>query len=361
MNVLNDTLLGEIYEAAHIPELWPGLLDKLTAESDAWGGMLFTVSAGVTRWIASEATTPFFAQFLANGWMARNPLVERGVKRDHAGFLTDLDLFTPAELEAEPMYQDMRRLGGGQHVGTAINVPNGDTLVINIERRSGQSPFSRGDAERLDPYRPHLARAAMLAARYTQQRFENTVSDLELLGLASAAIGAQGAIIACNRRFEAMMPSLFKDGRGRLSIEDPVAQKVVFDLIDKSNASARPESVSIPIRAAGSDARAVLHMVPITGHARDVFTRAAHLLVVTPIGIERKLDLALVQGLFDLTPAEARTAGSIAQGLSVPETASQLGIAVNTVRAQLRAVFDKSGVGSQSELAALLSGVKSPG
>ncbi|MBA9068158.1 hypothetical protein FHR71_001893 [Methylobacterium sp. RAS18] len=31
-------------------------------------------------------------------------------------------------------YDYMRRIGGGWHLGTVIAVPNGDTLIVNIER-----------------------------------------------------------------------------------------------------------------------------------------------------------------------------------------------------------------------------------
>ncbi|CAO4146830.1 hypothetical protein LPLAFNJD_LOCUS2295 [Methylorubrum aminovorans] len=178
MSSPDESLIDTIYEAAHIPELWPTLLDRLSERTDAWGGMLFTATPEATRWVASPQTTDFFSQFLAAGWMAKNPLVERGVRREHAGFLTDLDLFTHDELDAEPMYDYMRRIGGGWHLGTAIAVPNGDTLVINIERRHAQGAFLRKQAEDLDLYRPHLARAVEPEVRATPIRSALTVQRL---------------------------------------------------------------------------------------------------------------------------------------------------------------------------------------
>jgi len=48
--------------------------------------------------------------------------------------------------------------------------------------------------------------------------------------------------------------------------------------------------------------------------------------------------------LFSLTPTEAAISASVANGTSVIETARQLGIAENTVRAHLRSIFAKTGV-----------------
>lgn len=354
----DESLVDTIYEAAHIPELWPTLLDRLSEMTGAWGGMLFTATSDATRWVASPQTTDFFAQFLAAGWMSKNPLVERGVRRDHAGFLTDLDLFTHDELDAEPMYDYMRRIGGGWHLGTAIAVPNGDTLVVNIERRHTQGSFLREQAEHLDLYRPHLARAALLAARYSQSRYEAAVGDLEALGLAAAAVSLRGSLLACNAGSQALMPALAQDGPSGLVVTHQPAQAQVQAYLARTRSEpGTAPGASIPIPAELGRGPAILHLVPVSGAARDIFARTACLVVITMADTERLPSSRLVQGLFDLTPAEARVARDIARGLGVPEAAVQAGVTEGTVRSQLKAVFAKTGTSRQAELAALLNGM----
>lgn len=53
---------------------------------------------------------------------------------------------------------------------------------------------------------------------------------------------------------------------------------------------------------------------------------------------------------FGLTPAEARLAALLKDGLSLKEAAAELGISVNTARNQIRSVFEKLGVNRQSDL-----------
>lgn len=53
---------------------------------------------------------------------------------------------------------------------------------------------------------------------------------------------------------------------------------------------------------------------------------------------------------FRLTPAEARLAAHLGSGLSLKEAADQFGVTWNTVRAQLRALFDKMDIHRQSDL-----------
>jgi DNA-binding CsgD family transcriptional regulator len=58
--------------------------------------------------------------------------------------------------------------------------------------------------------------------------------------------------------------------------------------------------------------------------------------------------------IFGLTPAEAKVAAYCRMGLRVNEIAAQLKVSRETVRTELAHIFAKTGVSSQTELAALL-------
>jgi uncharacterized protein YhfF/DNA-binding CsgD family transcriptional regulator len=62
---------------------------------------------------------------------------------------------------------------------------------------------------------------------------------------------------------------------------------------------------------------------------------------------------------FRLTPAEARLAVYLASGASLTEAADEFGVTHNTVRAQLRAIFDKTETHRQSDLVRLLQRTRS--
>ncbi|WP_309645434.1 alpha/beta fold hydrolase [Phenylobacterium sp.] len=64
---------------------------------------------------------------------------------------------------------------------------------------------------------------------------------------------------------------------------------------------------------------------------------------------------ATMRDSFGLTPAETRLAAKLKDGLTLKEAADDLSISVNTVRNQLRAVFDKMGLNRQSELVRALT------
>jgi DNA-binding CsgD family transcriptional regulator len=63
----------------------------------------------------------------------------------------------------------------------------------------------------------------------------------------------------------------------------------------------------------------------------------------------------VLRELYRVTPAEARLAALLLTGKSLPELADKLGVAHETVRAQMKSVLHKTGTTRQGELVSLLS------
>ena len=88
------------------------------------------------------------------------------------------------------------------------------------------------------------------------------------------------------------------------------------------------------------------HRVPHRGAALALFLSLP--------GADAQLDPDAIRDLFQLTRMEANLAVALASGGSLVEAADRLGIAHNTARAHLRAIFAKTGVRRQSQLVHLL-------
>ena len=71
----------------------------------------------------------------------------------------------------------------------------------------------------------------------------------------------------------------------------------------------------------------------------------------------RHVDARMLENLFEMTPAEARVACALVRGLSPKQTAELCGVALGTVRTQLKAVFSKTRTRRQAELVRLLIGL----
>ena len=286
-----------------------------------------------------------------------NVRTERLLELRHPGFLIDLDVVTEEEIATLPLYQDfLIPRGYGAGTATTVMVPSGDSVIVHCERARAEGDFDPQTLATLNGLRPHLARAALLSARLEMERVATTTRTLEALGLPAAVLGSGGRVIGANPSLVAMMPHTLSDQPSRLAVVDPAADRLLREALTRSGQGSERAVRSIPIAASGERPPVILHLVPIRGAAHDVFTGARFVLIATPVTAQDVPSADVVQGLFDLTPGEARLATLIAAGDAPAPAAAKLGITPSTARSVLKRVFQKTGVSRQAELVGLLAG-----
>jgi DNA-binding CsgD family transcriptional regulator len=376
-----EELIDRIYEAAAVPEFWPAVLDELTSAASGFTTIMSTsgplphirpltsTSAGCAlgkgdwRWLASKDGVELTKQYFTENWPQRTDRMDRLLRARHPGFMGDLDLYTHEELDREAIFKDfLRPRGLGWGVATAISVPTGDMLVFDIERRLEAGPPEPETVRRLDMLRPHLARAGFLSCRLAFERMRAAVLALEQVGLPACLIGHNMRILAVNPRLEVMLDRLIQDRCQRVSLVNRNADALLAEALNQLRLPGNGSSVrSIPIQASDEEPPMILHLIPIKRAANDIFSGVAAILVVTPVVPAEVPTAEVLQGLFDLTPAEARVARAIARSETIEAIAKAFGVSEGTVRNQLKAIFAKTGVTRQIDLALLLSGASAPG
>jgi DNA-binding CsgD family transcriptional regulator len=226
-----------------------------------------------------------------------------------------------------------------------------------LERAYDKGPVREFAIKMLDSLRPHLARAALWSARLDLERAGAMAQMLEALELPGAALRGNGKLYASNPLFESLMPWLLHDRRDRLHLVDQEADCLLAEAFLRISILDGVGAVnSIPVAASESRPPYVLHLLPVRGAAHDLFSQATSLLVITPVDRSAVPTAEVLQGLFDLTPAEARLAGLVGQAKSPREAATILGVTEETARTTLKRVLAKTGVRRQAELVSLLGG-----
>lgn len=352
-----ESVIDEIYEAAVVPGAWIGVLDRIAEIAGAEGTLLFTNGAERSHWMSSKSIEAFVVEWLTGPWLGK---AERGLRLipiREPRFLTDLDVFTREELEADPFYSGfLRPRGVGWCVGTTIRSPAGDLLVITSERKWDKGPVEREAIDRLDALRPHLARAAVLSARIGLERARATVDALQTIGLPAAVLTASGRVVAANPEFESGTSGVAVGVGDKVGFAHPAAQSIFVDALTTAERQSAPGAGrSIAVPGDGETSPLVAHLVPLRGVARDIFSGASSLLYLTPLASAKAPDVKLLEVLFDLTPAEARIAGQLVEGKAVGDIATAQGVTENTVRMHLKSVFAKTGVNRQAQLVSLLT------
>jgi len=241
-------------------------------------------------------------------------------------------------------------------VATVIPIPTGENVILAMTRRTERGPVERAVVQKLDELRPHLARSALLSARLKLEPARIASETLAVIGLPALVLNEQGKVLAANHLIEAMTGYVHWRAQDRVSLKDRAADSLLRDAvaaIDVAGGSVR----SFPVRDAGAEAMMVAHVVPIRLSARDIFVRCAAVLVLTPVTLRQAPPVEMVQSLFDLTPAEARVARSLAAGKTVDDIATAGGKSPHTIRTHVRGVLEKTGCNRQAEVVALLTAI----
>jgi DNA-binding CsgD family transcriptional regulator len=346
-------LLDSIYQAAVVPAEWPEVLDRLAGIADAEGTLLFTAGEQ-PRWLCSQRVMPIMNDFFGSSWPAHNSRGQRLVPRNEPRFLTDLDAFTPEELDRDPYYTDfLRPRGYGWVVGTTIRAPMSDPVVFSIERLMDRGPVEAEVVRHLDALRPDLARAAVLSAKIGLLTAKTTVDTLQTMGLPAAVLRTSGKVLVTNEAVRALPqlccrpgdPPLFQDSGSAALFRRHLAGA-------EPGGGAAGHSFAVPGR--GEAAPLVAHLLPICGAGRDVFLDARWILFFTPVRPRAGLSLEILQALYDFTPSEARLLSLLLGGMSLSAAAAASGLSESTSRSYLKTIFAKTNVRRQSELMRLL-------
>jgi DNA-binding CsgD family transcriptional regulator len=358
---LAEDIVDDIYEAAVVPERWPGLLQRLADTIEARGSILFVARQQTLQHVVSPSLAELVPEYFGRGYQFRDERTRRLLEANLAGFIQDTDVFTPEEWEADPIRREFWAPNGmGWGVATHLPMPTGESIILHSERNADRGPFERPLVYELDRLRPHIARATLMSARLAFERASGAVDALGMMGLPAAVLDPSGRLFVANTGFHELVPGVFLDKQAGLELAVAGLNPFFRRALDAAASDLGDAPLSLPMPTQGGHPPLIVHVVPIRGLARDVFSRASVVVLVTPVVIADVPTAEVIQGLFDLTPTEARVARALGRGETVAEIATANRVAQPTVRNQIREIFSKTGVNRQADLVGLLRGIRGP-
>ena len=215
---------------------------------------------------------------------------------------------------------------------------------------------------------PYLRRAVELMLR--QQRAGDVLGaseqTLERLEAGVALLDDTGSVLHLN----AAARALFSADRGlrltrqRISATSAREARLLDEAWRQLVAAGRPQEVLV-LQPAGNGRQALAVVVTLSrtppGSPLGEACGARYVVSFSPLSRSGMPEPAQLMRLFELTPAEARLAQSLAASRSLNEAARDAGVKPSTVRSQLLAVLAKTGAKRQQELVALLARVPGSG
>ncbi len=356
---MDSSIHDDVYECAFFPEAWSDILARLAGIAGARSGFMMISQQDKHQFVGSNPIVRAAVGPLAvNGVIARTDRFRRLCRAERPGFLREADVYTEDELQADPFYaQVIYPQGLGHAAGTTFVLPTGERVLVSLERERARGPVEAGAIDQLDELRPHIARAAVIAARLQLQSAISATTTLAAVGLPAAAFDEQGRTLVANGLMEEMSEIAIWGAFDRLALADKAADRQLRKGIPELDRAEGDAVQSFPVRDGDGRAIKIAHLIPFRGAARDLFSRGFALLALWPVASPDAPPVEMVRSLFDLTPTEASIARFLARGMRVNDIASSRGVSISTVRTHVRALLEKTGCNRQVDVLTLMAGL----
>jgi hypothetical protein len=244
------SVLDQIYEAAFVPELWPDVLGEIAEVSGAHSGALLLIDKKLPPLFAATPNiVDTLAEFASTPYWYHNPPAHRLRKINYSGFLERAGFFYDDERQGDnPYHANMIKIGADWQVGTVVDMPGGEMALITFERQRGLPDFNADELARLDSFRPHLARASLLATRLKLERAQTSVAAMNALGIPASVVTPTGIVVSSNTLFEGLGDVLRPAAFGRLAAKDRQTDRLLQAALPGPFQQVRPEVRSIPMQ-----------------------------------------------------------------------------------------------------------------
>ena len=359
-----DHLIAALYETVLDPGRWQETVELCGYYMGGVEGQLATIAKkdnAVRAYVISETTfSANGAADFANDYFAIDPRTSYFFGGSVGEWRCCHHFFDQNFVDRNEFYQDFLIPNGVRYGLMSIIEDNDNTLTTLASIRAvGQQPFGHTDQLAAQRVCGHFQRVLRLQqhTQNLQAKAELGARAIDALALSMLIVDGKGVIKHLNAGAEHLLnsPVCGLTGKaGRLSAAHPACKHKLANLI--AEATGYP-AVGGAMFLSNEQARQVF-VTPLptaSPFARDWQTPLALVLVLEPGNNMSALQL---QGaLYDLSPAELRVAAALLAGKSPEEYASKAGVTMNTVRTQLKNLFQKTGTRRQSELVAVLSRV----
>jgi DNA-binding CsgD family transcriptional regulator len=353
-----DGACGRLGEVVVDPTRWIDVMEDVCAAVGATGAGLLQADARTPDVPVTQGGKEVFGSYFRDGLHTCDLRAERAaplLARGTTVFI-DEDLVTPEDIKTDRMYANLIRCGF-QWFGAIILHAGPAVWALSIQRTIQEGPFTLADKRRLALLSRPLTEAATLSTAVGRVTLAGATNALNGVRQPAIALDRTGCVLDANPGAAALLDEHVQVKNRRIAITDREASRQFEALIARMaiTADTLPLAAEPIVIRRQSKSVIVARVLPVPAAARSPFLGARAIVTFTPVEARPGPCAPLLTKVFGLTPAEANLASLIAEGTSPEAAAAELGIARDTARNQLKAVFAKTDTHRQSELVALLA------
>ncbi|MBX9777920.1 MAG: LuxR C-terminal-related transcriptional regulator [Xanthobacteraceae bacterium] len=365
-------LVGAMYDAALAPQELPRVLSRLAR---LCGGIWTPLSVipiahqGSTLTVQNADVDPGFLTFFHQNYTTpdRNPSIPRIMAMPQGRVVLREEHYSDAEWERIDMYRDVYvPIGGYASLGAPLLKTQDYFALVGMVRAKSKGEYESRELKLLERAIPHLQRMMQILLRLDALEARQATDEAlwDRLPFGVFILDDTGRILWGNRMGESILTE--NDGlasRGDQLFASASDQNTALHRLIGEAAltrTGRGLSAGGALALSRPSARQPLAVLVAPFAAAQVAQlmpgrHSAVVVMVSDPAAKPQAAPQLLSALYGLTRREAALVSLLLEGLDLRDAAERLGLAMNTVRTHLRAVFHKTGTRRQSELIGLLS------
>jgi DNA-binding CsgD family transcriptional regulator len=350
-------------EAVADPGQWIALMEDICAATGTLGSALLRSEDRTADVPITPSVLESFKVYFANNLHVGDVRAAKGLPLITAGqaVVRDQDLFSSeSEMIRDPLYANLTRFR--MRWFAAVSFRSGPAIwVMSLQRALREGMFEDQEIKALESLSQPLSDVATLSRLVGQQVLQGSLNAFELIEAPALAMTANGMVLNATTLATRLFDDEFRVRLNRLHLRDTKASLELDRLLYRypQENELRPRSKggieNLVVVRRQSRKPILIKMLPVYGAARSPFLGARFILILRDMDASRQPPLEVIAEIFSLSPAEAKVASMIASGSSPEQIADELVLSRETVRNQIKAVFGKTGVHRQNELAALMA------
>lgn len=365
-------LVGEIYDAALDPGLWPEILDRITdfVGGDATALVSHDIASRATRFYYIRGDNPEYTKSYRETYVRINPILPAILSME-VGDIWSVQSFLPWKqfLQTRFYREWIEPQEGGDILGTTIE--RSGTVVTTLSTSVGwrRSPVGEPARRRLALLFPHVRRAVAIGnvIEMNRVRAESLGDAVDAISAAVFLVGGAGEVVHANSLARQLIDEggLVHARHDRLETADVSGRSELAHAIAGAGGGDRAiggRGTAIPLtdRAGG---HYVAHVLPLTSGQRrraGLSTGAVAAVFIHRAEVRTVFPMEAMARQFSLSKAELRVLVGVIEVGPPAEVAPVLGVSEATVRSHLRRLFEKTGTQRQADLVKLVAGYANP-
>jgi DNA-binding CsgD family transcriptional regulator len=366
-----SALIGNIYDAALDPALWPDVLREMASFVGGQAAGLLSKDSVSKIGIATyhAGVDPHYLRLYAETYCKFDPMAAlHFFEVEQVVSIPELVAFD--EFRQGRFYREwVKPQGWLDAANTVLDKSVTSYAYLSIIRDEAAGMVDDEMRRHMRLVVPHVRRAVLIGRAIDLKTAEvaSLADTLDGLSAGMFLIDATGRIVHANVAGHGILRAndYLRAAGGRLLANDPHVNgtlRDIFSAVGGGDAALGSKGIAVPLVARDGTLH-VAHVLPLTSGAR----RRAHMayaavaaLFVHRAALETPSPPEAIAKTYRLTPTELRVLLAVVEVGGVPEVAEALGVSTETVKTHLGRVYAKTGAHRQADLVKLVAGFSSP-